>query len=131
MNGDARLAVGAVVNVDLDVLPLLVAEGSVEEEIHYPFHIVTEHHCWFPSVGHVVTTSYSFGTQLPNGEFRAVSASELWPRRRRAGRLLIVLMEVSGPKFTSGRPYCNRAARNGGADAERQKKGGPKPAFLE
>lgn len=50
VNGDASLAVGAVAQVNLEMLSLLIAEGTIEEEVKDPFYIVTEHHCVFPSV---------------------------------------------------------------------------------
>src|SRR5688572_7289078 len=40
LDGDARFAVGTVAQVDLDALPFVVAEGTVEEEVDDTFHIV-------------------------------------------------------------------------------------------
>jgi len=45
VNDDPRFAIGAVVQVDLDTLSLLIAKGTIEEEVGRPFHIVTEHRC--------------------------------------------------------------------------------------
>src|SRR5690349_20544239 len=56
VDGDARVAVGAIVDVDLDTLPLLIAEGTIEEEVENSFHIVTEHRCGFLPLDIGVTT---------------------------------------------------------------------------
>jgi hypothetical protein len=44
---DAGLAVRTVAQVDLEGLPFLIAEGTIEEEVDHSFHIVTEHRCDF------------------------------------------------------------------------------------
>lgn len=50
VNSDADFAVGAVTQVNLEIVFLVIAEGTIEEKVDHTFHIVTEHHC-FPSAG--------------------------------------------------------------------------------
>jgi hypothetical protein len=106
--GDADLAVGAVAQMNLECVLLLMAETTVEKEVNHAFYIITEHPVSFR--GHVVI-AYVTPTPLQFGEFRErplksnplVPFATGWPRRKLAALSWQVAGETRAQKDEGGR----------------------------
>jgi hypothetical protein len=48
VNADADFAVGAVAQMNLECVLLLLAEATVEKEVNHAFNIITEHPGFLP-----------------------------------------------------------------------------------